>query len=427
MPRIYPSRANPYYIISPPYERVSAGIKALHLLCHHLNLSGHSAYIFMTNREHVAKDDQLTQPDFLTPLLTRRIAQDHFQSGRTPIVIYPEIISGNPLNADCVVRYVLNFPGLLGGDKTFSQSDICFSYSNTLAKSIGHPENILFIPTSDTNIFYPPSSATERSGSCFYAGKYQEVHRGKLFPITQNSIEITRNPELHTPQIIAELFRRSEVFYTYENTALATEATLCGCPAVFLPNPYLEQIISLEELGQEGYAWGAEPAEIERAKESVPKAIENYNRSVKNFNENLAKFIQKTQNAATHKNYSTSHYERLISLLFRDARLIGNSNINYEGDYAAKLKKLPLWVERLIGEVLCSVGLTNDGELLWNDANARYFKKKTEDQEYAPILKKLPWSIEKKIGNLLLKFGLEKDGLFLITRAQSRAPKSKKD
>ncbi len=370
---LQPNNSSPYYIVTHPYTRVSAGIRCLHLLCHNLNLRGYPAYLIFINGGEEIKEDA-TEPDLLTPFLTRYAARRHFETRRTPITVYPEIVGGNPNHSPCIVRYVLNFPGLLGGDATYADNELCFGYSKKLAEFIGRPDNILFIPASDTSVFYPPKTETTREGSCFYASKYQREHNGELFDITKNSVEITsRMPNSQSPQEIAELFRRSEIFYSYENTALAIEATLCGCPTAFLPNPYLDSIIASEELGTDGYAWGTKLEEINRAKASVSKAVENYRNALKLFETNLDKFIEKTQVYSQNRAYLPHQFlgltDHLPSGLFHEG-IAGEIGIK-ERSYAKILSKLPWRVERRIGAFLCSLGLMNDGEFLWNRALKR--------------------------------------------------------
>lgn len=370
--KLYASGAAPYYIAALPYTRFSAGVKVLHLLCHNLNQRGHSASILPLNSSSILRREDFCNPELLTPLLTPEIALRHFKNKRTPIIIYPEIISSNPFGSACVVRYILNYPGLLGGDKIFDQSELCFSYSKVLAQYTNSPENILFIPASDERIFHPPESDIKRSGSCFYASKYQNAHKRKLFEITKDSLEITSGlPNSQSPEEIAEIFRRSEFFYTYENTALAIEATLCGCPAIFLPNDYLKSIIASEELGTDGIAWGTDPQEIARAKESVKGAFRNYQKSIEKFSVDLDLFIIKTQNHAKDKNYTPHDYEALLSHLLKLNMLEWKEN-----HYASILKKLPWQIEKQIGALLCSLGLKEDGEFLWNRAERRSKKPK---------------------------------------------------
>lgn len=370
----FPSSDNhPYYIVSHPYTRVSAGIRSLHLLCHHLNLNGFPAYIIFIGKENNSTGSSI-EPDFLTPILTQQAARYHFESGKKPIMVYPEIVSGNPYASPCVVRYVLNFPGLLGGDRVYGKDELCWGYSKTLAAETSCPENVLFIPASNTNIFYPPKNQITRAGSCFYASKYKREHKGEIFDVTRTSVEITsRMPNSQSPQEIAELFRRSELFYTYENSALALEATLCGCPAVFLPNQHLKSIIASEELGNDGFAWGDSPEEISRAKATVNMATKNYEKAVDGFQKNLLKFITLTQDYAAEKKYSHQQYLELCNHIPASQNttwISGEIGIK-ERSYAPLLKKLPWPLEKKLGALLCSLGLMHDGEFLWNRATRR--------------------------------------------------------
>ncbi len=314
---IYPeNRHNPYYIVAPPYVRTSAGIRALHLLGHALNKKGFNA--FMTSAR--------LNPDFLTKPLTLDIIDHHYENKITPIVIYPETVKGNPYGAPFVVRYIMNFPGLLGGDKSYPKSEMCFGYSKELleGQKAEDQSNVLYIPGCDTATFHPPHENTPRKGSCYFASKFKNVHNGKTFPVTNDSFEITRDlPDSLSPQEIAELLRKSEVFYAYENTALATEATLCGCPAVFLPNSHLTKRIATEESGTHGVAWGSDPKEVERAKETVHLAYQDYLKQIDLFWTRLDQFIELTQNAVKKKDYP----ERIVKArLKQDSDLVGSSD-----------------------------------------------------------------------------------------------------
>lgn len=264
----------PFYIVAPRYVRTSAGIKALHLLCHHLNSLGVPAFMVILPR---AFTRQSTNPDWNTPLLTQAIADHHHAQGLTPVTVYAETVPGNPLHAPVVMRYVLNYPGLLGGDTHYAANEILYGYSKKLAEAVGVPDQVLFMPLSDAHLFTPPPEGSPRAGSCFSASKYQQVHGGKLLPITEGAVEITRDqPDSPTQAQIADLFRRSEFFFTYENTALIIEALLCGCTVVCLPNPHFMESIGADELGWDGIAWGDSPEEIARAKRTVSMARAHY-------------------------------------------------------------------------------------------------------------------------------------------------------
>ena len=290
---IYPSRIrNPYYIVTSRYVRTSAGIKVLHYLCHALNSLGERAYLII-NPYH--PPEYSIHPDLLTPLLTQKIVQSHFDRGLTPIMIYPETIPGNLYDAPFVVRYLLNYPGLLGGDKVFDSSEFCISYSKKLGESIPNNQIVLFIPVSDPTLFYPEFEK-KRQGTCFYASKFIDYHNEKPSEITKNSFEITRDlPDSLGQDKIAELFRTSEFFYCYENSSLIIESVLCGCPVVMLPNKHLKEFLLSEEFGFDGIAWGTKSDEIERALDTVSKGREKYLKLFQIFEDNLLVFIEKTQ------------------------------------------------------------------------------------------------------------------------------------
>jgi len=295
---LFPSQdASPYYITAPRWLHSSAGIRGIYLLCHALNRMGYEAYV--VQHPFGEYKPSWTNPELRTPILGKQQAAEHFKHGRTPIVLYPEIIPGNPLSAKVVVRWIMNFPGLLGGDTFYDNSEICFGYSKELAMAAGSPHQVLHVPTIDTRVFYPSDSQTTRHGGCFCAAKYKVVHNGKLDPITDGCFEITRQlPDSLTPKEVAELLRRSEVFYAYENTALATEAVLCGCPAVFIPNPYLTKMIGKDELGTDGIAWGTDPTDIERARTTVTQGAINYLKTYDLFWDQLNTFVKVTQERA---------------------------------------------------------------------------------------------------------------------------------
>jgi hypothetical protein len=371
------AKSNPYYIVAPPFTTLSAGIKSLHVLCDALNREGERAHILPFGDESYRYRTDITEPDLLTPILTQHCLRRHFDEGLAPILVYPEIVAGNPYSSDCVVRYVLNYPGLLGGDNYYSEDNLIFSYSKELASHTKHPENTLFIPVSDTQIFYPPEQKGERRGACFYAWKFKNIHGGQLLEITRDAFEITSG--LHdslSPQEIADLFRRSEIFYAYENTALITEAALCGCPTVLLPSDYLDGVIAGSELGNDGIAWGNEPSEVERARITVDNFYLNYQKQEQKFRIALKEFISKTQSHGVDRTFTRSHYMKLLPHCqpigdLRSNRVIVNG---HDVAYASIFRKLPAWLEKEIGSFLCTLGLRNDGEFLWNRGSRRQIK-----------------------------------------------------
>ncbi|WP_047237695.1 hypothetical protein [Chromobacterium subtsugae] len=223
--KFYNERHQPYYICAPGYTRVSNGVRAMHLLCHYLNKLGEEAYVFSPE----------TDPKLRTPYLTQDIVDRHKASGRSPIVVYPEVVHGNPLNGKAVARYILNHPGLLGGPKDYDPSDLLVFWHQDYVDYAKYPDpSFIFIPSIDTAIFNNDDNPHDdsRHRVLVYPGRYKHAERD--FPaLFQNTDVITYEwPQSH--EELAALLRQGKVLYTFANSAIISEALLCGCPVVVM-------------------------------------------------------------------------------------------------------------------------------------------------------------------------------------------------
>jgi hypothetical protein len=121
-------------IVAPPYDEKSDGIKVLHFLSHSLNNFGYVSKILLmdtsdpTFQKFIAGNEKLgLNPENLTESIKSSSEVDLHKD----IVIYPEIISNNPANAKNVVRYFLNKPGNIFGNKIdIHPRDFLLSYQN---------------------------------------------------------------------------------------------------------------------------------------------------------------------------------------------------------------------------------------------------------------------------------------------------------
>lgn len=300
---LLPPIDSPYYFVTPPYMRTSAGVKVMHLLAHALNVKGKQAYVLP---QFLIKGRTPTHPELKTPLLSSEIIDMHFHEGRLPIVVYPEITNGNPLNADCVVRYILNYPGNLGGPETYPATDFLLYYSEDLVPEGQKLEAMkLFIPASDPYFFCPPPAETNRTKKVFYAGKYQKNYGGELLDITKGCIEITLGKsDSQTRKEIVQLFQEASVFYCYENSALCLEAILCGCPVVLINTPSMQGWIAKTELTTDGITLDHSPESILKAKQQTHLYRENYLKRYDLFWKELDQFIGQTQQKASAIEYT---------------------------------------------------------------------------------------------------------------------------
>jgi hypothetical protein len=205
-------KAVKYLIWSPNYDHKSGGVRALHKFCHLLNESGCEAYI--TGNPN---------PEWNEKLYTGLADEDN------PIVVYPEIVPGNPLNARKVVRWVLNTPGYLAGEVHYHPSELLFTWDR---RFLDLPKDrILKVKNIEDGLFV--NKGGKRTMDCFWMGK--GLKRSPYLAFTDGMLEITAEwPQQRTE--LAKLFNKVKTFYTYDDcTQLSLEASLCGCKVVLLP------------------------------------------------------------------------------------------------------------------------------------------------------------------------------------------------
>lgn len=199
-----------YFIVSPDYTPASAGIRMMHKLCHHLNESGYDAYI----------NTPVVNPDWNEKQCPTNIAA---RIACTGIIVYPEVVKGNPLGAEIVVRYILNHPNLSVGEDSYGKDEIFFTCNGeSLGRYVPSMDRVLCIPLIED--FFKDEGLV-RQGGCFYVGKGRSER--ETINVPQRTIEITG---MNRRQV-AHILKTSEILYTYDNfTLLIEEAKKCGCP-----------------------------------------------------------------------------------------------------------------------------------------------------------------------------------------------------
>jgi GT2 family glycosyltransferase len=286
---IFERLSSPYYIFAPDYLETSGGIRALHILCHALNSIGEEAYV----------TTDCVSNDLRTPVLTDDIKNRHLEQNLAPIVVYPEIVRDNPLNADNVVRYLLNVPGLISGESPeWQDSDLIFTHGWHISpKELD--AHLLEIPLINSKIYNSHGvNDQERKGSLVFINRYID-RGGKLQPITSDSLEISRRVPFRTPIELAKLYRSAQLMYAYEPSTACFEALVCGCPIIYLPNDLLLPTRFEGYLGSDGSAWGADLSLIEAAKKNVHLAAEKYEEKKHIFWEQLENFVEITQDRSS--------------------------------------------------------------------------------------------------------------------------------
>ena len=273
-----------YVILAPNYVSYSAGVYCLYKLCHDLNEKGYPTAMYGT---------EITPPHLNTPLIISKKIINRLKNKNNTWVIYPETIPGNPLGFKNVARWVLNRPGLLGGDKVYDSGEKIFVYSNVYAPYVQNKiHGKLFMTTFDHSLFYPPKkedSERERHLACYYVGK--STFKTGYFNLAE-TFEITR--AIPAKKELGKIFRTAKVLYCFDNsTALTYEAIACGCPVQIIPDGTQKwEDYEKLELGTTGIFWN-KPAE-KLSYDDVNSLINKIKSIEVNYNIELDHFIQST-------------------------------------------------------------------------------------------------------------------------------------
>ncbi len=263
-----------FYIVAPPYTTQSAGIRVLHLLCHLINTHGGSAFILYEPKVLPKAANKYLNSKLSTTLLSTFDLKKHKRLSLKIIVIYPEIIWGNPYHSSRVARYLLNFPGLLKGPSYYKMTDFVFSYSESINNSYPESQGQLFIPTLNTENFWFTGNE-KREFTCYYAAKHKSLG-GQPIGLPEGCVEITRGKGSLSQQQVGDLLRRSKCIYIFENTHLIYEAVMCGCPVVIKFNEHFKELIGNEHFSLNGITFSDSEKDLRIAYEKIPEALKGY-------------------------------------------------------------------------------------------------------------------------------------------------------
>lgn len=256
--RLFGESFTPIYIYAPKYVSWSAGIRALHYLCHALNQNGFHAWIALHGPK--SADEPITNPFLDTPVLTKRIVKDHHRAKLATVGIYPESVDRNPLNTSVTVRWLLNIPGLLGGALKY-EDDFVVSYSKYIAdeyqKNSGQSVPVLFLPVVDTRELDKYHEELRLTGeySLLYCQKFRALG-GNPELQGKNVIEIERFGKNGQPrEKTLSLLSKSRELIAYENSTIISEAQYFGIPVHCVSNEWFSNLIAEAELGSDGVYW----------------------------------------------------------------------------------------------------------------------------------------------------------------------------
>jgi hypothetical protein len=282
-----------YIIDAPNYDKNVGGICALHYLADRLGT--HTDQVFLTT--HITNARWRTQGinrntpfflgndqtrvarfyQFLTRLkqyvyfktFVRKINRlqkrlfpsllwNYFDKTKT-VVIYPEITLGNPLHAKHIVRWILNTPGVCGGNGVFGPHDHIFQYHPWYPVDTNY--TIRGVLTA-IDLGYQLKTYYDQKLSTRQGGAYL-IRKGRAKEHNQHPDDfIYADPLLEkmTDEEAADFFNRLETFISYDDmTWISVQAALCGCKSIIIPGDGDRSEENLKKVNRiNGVAYGFE-------------------------------------------------------------------------------------------------------------------------------------------------------------------------
>jgi hypothetical protein len=234
-------------VYTHPFNFTSGGIVVLHKLCHLLRQKDQNARLWMVDDDWTT---WATWPEYDTPIANGKV------DPRDCVVIYPEIVSGNILEAKHAVWWLLNKPGFWGGTFEAKPEDLIVTYSDHFSADYPNAEQLRVIECWFE--YFSPDPTIVRKGGCYamrkgaIMGKQPIPETDGLKPIVDSSYDIA---------FLRNTFRESEVFYSYDSaTFLSLHAALCGCTSIVIPDEGMtkDQWLNKFPLMKYGVAYGLE-------------------------------------------------------------------------------------------------------------------------------------------------------------------------
>lgn len=297
-----------YIIFAPSYVENSGGIVVLHKLCSILNNLGYESYLYpyfgtytvnkknslysilryLKERIFLILNNYKTNPAFNTPIykLDLKDFNDEY------IIVYAEIVFGNPLNAKNIVRWFLHQPGYHNGNIYYGKNELYFKF-NSAIKDFDFPEST----TSKVElkvIHYPLehyntngiSSSRNGTAYCLRKGRDKKIQHD-----LNNSILIDGKSHKE----VSEIFKSVDTFISYDTyTAYSIFAVLCGCNSIVIPDDGVsKEEWYPNEMDRYGLAYGFD--EIESAKLTAPLVKEHVEKEEENSVANVKNFINEVE------------------------------------------------------------------------------------------------------------------------------------
>ena len=291
-------------VVAGDFEENSGGSIALYSLVHILRKLGQEAYIYpfywldIPNEERELreiddpKEEGLEYYESLRRVTTCAYMEcpvwDRLSVGEA-VVVYPEIIAGNPIRANKVVRWFLHRPGFHTNVIDYGPGELYFYYKKTFNDEELNPNssNHLEVVKVFHEIYSDAIDSTRDIDCCI-------LRKGADRAINVNLDNVTCVDGM-SHQETALVFKRSKRCYCYDlDTMYARYAALCGCEVIVIPEDglILEQWRP-DEARRYGLAYGDSDEQLAWARLTRSKLYDDMCRIENRSEQSVQFFLEK--------------------------------------------------------------------------------------------------------------------------------------
>jgi len=260
-----------FVIWSPRYSDGSGGVILLHLLCARLNELGYSAAMWPDIKPTSWKSVRSAlswmvkglpawnaATPFNNPIANRTALAD-------AVAFYPETISGNPLRAPKVARWLLHRPAFHVGRAEYGSDDLLVFHEHAF-NTPGLPDTHRLSLTYVNPVYRDRHEARRGSAYLVRKGQGREmVHPPGAIPLDGLSHEETAN-----------VLNRVEHVYSYDPYTMYNHyAAISGAVPIIIPPAGMTSEAWLPDPNERaGIAWG--PDDIDRAVATRPALMKRF-------------------------------------------------------------------------------------------------------------------------------------------------------
>lgn len=291
-----------FVIYAPPYDENSGGSLVLYKLYALLRELGYSAYLqpFVSNAAagpYVLGSWYDPRALFYmhrlrlyyrmkSPYPLRFVSQIQLKDA---VVVYPEVVDGNPVGARKVVRWLLHQPGFHTKVINYGTDDLFFYFDRQFDSPAfnSYPDNQLRVLESFSHV-YSQKNFGPRTGACYLVRK--GIDRTLDYhPADAEQLDGKSHAEM------AEAFNKYKYFYSYDlHTMYSRFAAVCGCKSIVVP----EKRLDIDQWrpnpsSQYGVAYGFD--DLPRAEATRPMLLELMAESENESRRSVDFFVRRCQ------------------------------------------------------------------------------------------------------------------------------------